>query len=98
MKEEENKEMVKDIYVCLVLFVTLMMSIVGAVGVFMGVAGYIVPNDYIEPADALRQIIESLGWIIIPLPVFLYYRNTGTVITVTSVNFSDRPKAKLKQE
>ena len=78
MTEEERKKMLKNIYIYLVLFVTLMMSIGGAVGVFTGVADYLVPSDYMEPADSLRLIIKSLGWIIIPFPVFLYYNKQRT--------------------
>ena len=78
MTEEEGKEMLKNIYVYLVLFATLMMSIGGAVGVFTGVADYLVPSAYMEPADSLRLIIKSFGWIIIPFPVFLYYNKQRT--------------------
>ena len=40
--------------------------------------------------DALRQIIMSLGWIIIPLPIFLYYNKQGMVISVGRANLSGR--------
>lgn len=31
----------------------------------------------------MRQIIKSLGWIIIPLPVFLYYnKRQGMIVSV----------------
>ena len=104
--------MLKNIYVYIVLFATLMMSIGGSIGVFTGVADYLVPDTYMQSYEsfremrleypnhneilneeairaayetekqegiessrqyALRHIINSLGWIIIPLPIFLYY-------------------------
>jgi hypothetical protein len=103
--------LLKNIYVYLVLFATIMMSIGGSIGVFMGIADYLAPSVYMESydsfyetrvryhnhdeplnedvirtayemekheqteryrTDAICQIIKSLGWIIIPLPVFLY--------------------------
>lgn len=122
--EEEGIAMLKNIYTYLVLFATLMMSIGGSVGVFMGAANYVIPDPYVEPYEmyrmnyrndnvydvypeqaenpatsdidesvvreqydqmvkdsqkaeqrsALRLIIQSLGWIVIPLPVFMYFQ------------------------
>ena len=120
--EEDGEDMLKSIYTYLVLFATLMMSIGGSVGLFMGVADYIVPDPYIESYEsyrssqvantdrynpetqeyesmapdeseiranyelmkkdkeesartsALKQMIQSVGWIAIPLPIFLYYQ------------------------
>ena len=121
--EEDGEDMLKSIYTYLVLFATLMMSIGGSVGLFMGVADYIVPDPYIESYESyrssqvantdqynpetqefestapdeseirenyelmkkdrvdsartssLKQMIQSVGWIAIPLPIFLYYQN-----------------------
>ena len=112
--EEEDAEMLKNIYTYLVLFATLMMSIGGSVGVFMGVADYIAPQPYVETFEqyqssgnydydydydnnaptrtredydimvkdeyaqerrgAVRLLIQSVGWIAVPLPIFMYYQ------------------------
>jgi len=117
--EEEGEIMIKNIFVYLVLFATLMMTIGGSVGVFMAAADIVAPVPYHqtyedykrynlkvsvdnpeanervklseaelkEEYDALvlsesnRQIaraknslIKSLGWIIIPLPVFIIFQ------------------------
>lgn len=120
--KEDGEDMLKSIYTYLVLFATLMMSIGGSVGLFMGVADYIVPDPYVESYEsyrssqvnnierynpetqeyesmapdeseirenydlmkkdeeqsvrtsALKQMIQSVGWIVIPLPIFLYYQ------------------------
>ncbi len=123
VKVEHNKggeEVIKTVYLYLVLFATLMMSIGGSVGVFMAAADIISPNAYFQSfeeyrlypekhnaefnaagqgntklsneemlarytamvsAEKERQIqrgknslIKSLGWIIIPFPVFLYFQ------------------------
>ncbi len=113
---------IKKIYIYLVLFATLMMTIGGSVGVFMALADIIVPHPsyhrsfedfremrverqyYMEEgtekeevsAEELRErydamvaeqkeaqsmraknnLIKSLGWILIPFPVFLiFHRN-----------------------
>lgn len=124
--------MLKNIYLYLVLFITLMMSIGGAIGVFVSAANYIAPDYYVEPYDqykqshcdqnrimsyghtpgndtdaqiqpypkdgcdnaelqerydamkkeleaeaktsALKTLIQSFGWILIPLPIFLYFQ------------------------
>ncbi|MDI3328707.1 MAG: hypothetical protein QJR06_09150 [Alicyclobacillaceae bacterium] len=112
--------MIRKIYLYLVLFATLMMSIGGCVGAFMNLSDIVVPQGYYqdyasyremrlqepaklraegkpapEPADeatiradyermveeqtqqtrrrGINGLIKSLGWIVIPLPVFLWY-------------------------
>ena len=125
--EEDGAIMLKNIYTYLVLFATLMMSIGGSVGVFMGMSDYLIPQPYIESYDsylsnyesrnrpdnynpyaenenvyqeyradenevreqykfmkeeaeskerrsAIKLVIQSVGWIVIPLPIFLYYQ------------------------
>lgn len=106
--DEDGERMLKSVYTYLVLFATLMMSIGGSVGVFMGAADFIVPDPYVQSYDdyknsnmnmyqesdeiredyeimvrdkmqqeqrgALKLIIQSTGWIAIPLPIFLYYQ------------------------
>jgi len=121
IKAEPNKggeEMIKNVYIYLVLFATLMMTIGGSVGVFMAAADIVSPVTYhqtfeeykrygypekipVEIKDGeqlteeeLRQryedmvtaekerqvaraknnLIKSLGWIVIPLPVFVYFQ------------------------
>lgn len=117
-EEEGGEEMIKNVYIYLVLFATLMMTIGGSVGTFMAVADIIAPAPYHqsfeeyqrwgpekprvengaeepqmsetelkEQYDAMvstekaRQVnraknslIKSFGWIIIPLPVFIYFQ------------------------
>lgn len=120
IKEGDEEEMIRNIYVYLVLFVTLMMTIGGSVAVFMAAADIISPQPYYqsfedykysqehrydkpsaEGADdvtldlsdeelragydavvadekakavnrAKNSLIKSLGWIVIPFPIFLY--------------------------
>lgn len=112
--------MVKTIFVYLVLFATLMMTIGGSVGAFMALADYVSPQPFYQSFDdykqmrliqkgneiegheqstaldeeilkveyeqrvafelerqkkqGLNRLIKSFGWIVIPLPVFLYYQ------------------------
>ncbi len=116
--EEGGEEMIKNVYVYLVLFATLMMTIGGSVGIFMAAADIIAPapyhqsfeeyqrwggekprleNEVEEPqlsekelqeqyeamvsSEKERQVnraknslIKSFGWIIIPLPIFIYFQ------------------------
>lgn len=116
--EGSGEDMVKNVYIYLVLFATLMMTIGGSVSVFMAAADIIAPTPYyqsfedfqrwskekpygVEEAefkqatdeelrtryDALVQsekerqmarakntLIKSFGWIVIPLPVFIYFQ------------------------
>ena len=100
MSEEDGAIMLKNIYTYLVLFATLMMSIGGSVGVFMGISDFLIPQPYYESYEsylstyesreqyeimkedaesrerrsAIKLVIQSAGWIAIPLPVFLYYQ------------------------
>ena len=115
-----DEEMVfRNLYVYLVLFATLMMSIGGSVAAFMAIADIVSPQTYYqsyesyrmeqiryyennkENADvtrpteeeiresynrlvadeqartrdrAINSLIKSLGWVVIPLPVFFYYQ------------------------
>lgn len=117
-----GEEVIKTVYLYLVLFATLMMSIGGSVGIFMAAADIISPNAYYQSYDEYRfsgvhgkqntelnapgqdntklsdeemlarynamvsaekerqivrgknNLVKSLGWIIIPLPVFLYFQ------------------------
>lgn len=118
-EEGNGEEMVfRNLYVYLVLFATLMMSIGGSVAAFMAIADIVAPHTYYQsfesyrmdqkriyenskdevgPAPteeeiranydrlvadekartqerAINSLIKSLGWIIIPLPVFFYYQ------------------------
>jgi len=121
--KSENKEggedVIKNAYVYLVSFATLMMVIGGSVSAFMAVADIVAPTPYYQsfedfkrfqmerkdPTDteqesvqlteeelrekydamvnaekerqllrAKNNLIKSFGWIIIPLPVFIYFQ------------------------
>lgn len=116
---ERGHEMIKTVYVYLILFATLMMTIGGTVAAFMAVADIVAPSAYGETyaqyklappykvdssssvtqtpqseaelksqydqmiADqntmtkqrAVNSLIKSFGWIVIPLPVFLYFQS-----------------------
>ncbi len=113
----EGEETMKKVYVYLVLFATLMMTIGGGVAAFMAVADMIAPTGYYQTFEEYKQmsekmetapgvtvnklseeqlksnydamvvvekqrqidratnnLIKSLGWIIIPFPVFIYFQ------------------------
>lgn len=114
--DKGGKDVIKNVYIYLVLFATLMMTIGGSVAAFMAVADIISPAPYyqtfeefkriyneelmdntdkdkISEADLKKQydelvlkeremqinraknsLIKSFGWIIIPLPVFIYFQ------------------------
>jgi hypothetical protein len=119
---ERGNEMIKTVYIYLILFATLMMTIGGTVAAFMAVAdivspppyyqsfedyklqpqykGEIAPSTPVTPAQtlsdaelksrydqriidekantkqrAVNSLIKSFGWIIVPLPIFLYFQN-----------------------
>jgi len=119
---EGGQEMIKTVYVYLILFATLMMAIGGTVAAFMAVADIVSPPPYymsfeqytmqpqqykgeIAPAvpypaqtltpselksrydqtvidersitkqRAVNSLIKSFGWIIVPLPIFLFFSN-----------------------
>ena len=114
--EEEGKDLLKNVYVYLVLFATLMMSIGGSIGVFMALADVVSPAPYHQSFEEYRQwgapaqegekaaevkseqelkasydamierdkeqskqrsmntLIKSFGWIVIPLPVFIFFQ------------------------
>jgi len=121
---ERGDEMIKTIYVYLILFATLMMTIGGTVAAFMAAAdivsppanyqsfeqyssqsngpysepavkpGSVKPTQNLSPAElktryaqmiveekalskerAVNSLIKSLGWIIVPLPIFLFFQS-----------------------
>lgn len=114
-----GEDVIKNVYIYLVLFATLMMTIGGSVGTFMAVADIVAPAPYyqsfedfknfgaqrpaadkedagettlseeelrvrydamvqeqrdMQAARAKNSLIKSLGWIVMPLAVFLYYQ------------------------
>lgn len=114
-----GEEMIKKVYLYLVVFTTLMMTIGGGVAAFMAIADMVAPTGYYQSfeeykrndgqklegvqsatefkkltedqikerydtlvaAEKERQIdrarnslIKSLGWIIIPFPIFIYFQ------------------------
>lgn len=116
-KDEEGKDFMKNAYIYLVLFATLMMSIGGSVGAFMALADIVSPAPYYQSFEEYKQwgaeahlgnkeavneksdeelkisydamveretqqakqravnsLIKSFGWIVIPLPVFIFFQ------------------------
>lgn len=117
---EGGENVIKTVYVYLVLFATLMMIIGGSVSAFMAVADIVAPTPYYQTFEDFRRyskdvefrgegeatqaeevseqelreryeamvqaekerqvnraknsLIKSLGWIVIPLPVFIYFQ------------------------
>jgi hypothetical protein len=114
--EKEGADMFKQLYVYLVMFTMLILSVGGGIGVIMGVADLINPTAYtqsytdyknsqvnydesgkeIKPNrteeqmrkdyqeqikfekeqaknEAKNTIIDSIGFIVIPLPIFLFF-------------------------
>lgn len=116
-----GENVIKTVYVYLVLFATLMMVIGGSVGAFMAAADIVAPTPYYQTFEEFRRwgtdikgeiegepgeeqgqiseeelraryeamvqsekerqvnraknsLIKSLGWIVIPLPIFLYFQ------------------------
>lgn len=118
---ERGNEMIKTVYVYLIMFATLMMTIGGTVAAFMAVADIVSPPPYYQSFEDYRMqsqyksepstipvtptqtlsdaelksryeqmiineksntqqrtfnsLIKSFGWIVIPLPIFLYFQN-----------------------
>lgn len=118
--EKGGEDMIKNVYIYLVLFATLMMTIGGSVAIFMAAADMISPTPYYQtfedykrygmekiegPAGTLQEsknlsdeemlarynamvtaekdrqvqraknsMIKSFGWIVIPLPIFLFFQ------------------------
>lgn len=110
----DGEDMFRNLYVYLVLFATLMMTIGGSIGAFMSIADYVSPNVYVQSFEeykviydydneqakqkfseeqiktmyddyvdheimrekerALNGLFKSLGWIVIPFPIFLYFQ------------------------
>lgn len=117
-----GKEMIKKVYIYLVLFATLMMTIGGSVAAFMAIADIIAPapsyhqsfedfrigiersytaevtetvnlseGELRERYDTMlleqresqitrakNSLVKSFGWIIIPLPIFIYFQRRLT--------------------
>jgi hypothetical protein len=117
--DKGGEDVIRNVYIYLVLFATLMMTIGGSVGAFMAIADIIAPAPYYQTfeefqrwgnekvypdredaneeklsqeelktrydamvrAEKARQInraknnlIKSFGWIMVPLPVFIYFQ------------------------
>lgn len=119
--KEGGDDVIKNVYVYLVLFATLMMTIGGTVAAFMAIADVVSPTPYYQTFEefkindgydrkaaierngpdvtklseaelkakyeamvsgeknrqiqrAKNSLIKSLGWIVIPLPVFIYFQ------------------------
>ncbi|MDD2402503.1 MAG: hypothetical protein PHI90_09805 [Clostridia bacterium] len=118
--KEGGEEVIKKVYIYLVLFATLMMTIGGSVTVFMSIADIVSPTPYYQTFEDYRlnqdksfidknemeevqlteeelkerytakvnfekerdisraknTLIKSFGWIVIPLPIFLYFQRS----------------------
>ena len=117
--DEGGTDVIKNIFIYLVLFATLMMTIGGSVAAFMAIADIVTPAPHhqsfedfkrwggdrtpypyeemletsiteeelrerydrmvqeqkqIQVTRAKNSLVKSLGWIVIPLPVFLYFQ------------------------
>jgi len=118
--DKGGKDVIKNVYIYLVLFATLMMTIGGSVSAFMAVADIVSPAPYYQTFDEFKRLnsektridtetiekdaspteeelkkqyeamvsrekemqsnraknnlIKSFGWIIIPLPIFIYFQ------------------------
>ena len=112
--KEGGEQVIKNVYIYLVLFATLMMVIGGSVAAFMATADLIAPAAYHQSFDEYKRwgmdkettgetnlseaeikvrydamvlaekerqieraknaLIKSFGWIVIPLPIFLYFQ------------------------
>ena len=124
-KEGGGEKVIKSIYIYLVLFATLMMTIGGSVGAFMAIADMVAPTPYYQTFEDYRErvvhqktynqdnnslqeqllseeelriryeamviqhhdrqvnrakntVIKSLGWILVPLPVFIFFQRRLT--------------------
>lgn len=115
---EGGEDMIKKVYLYLVLFTTLMMMIGGSIGVFMAASDIISPAPYYQSFAEYRQyggeikpdpsgegeiklsdeelrarydemaasekerqilraknsLFRSFGWVLIPLPVFIFFQ------------------------
>lgn len=116
ISKEGGNIMMKNVYIYVVLFATLMMIIGGSVAAFMAVADIVTPAPYNQSFEEYRQwgleksentntkanlsetelkarydalvvaekdrqinraknsLVKSMGWIIIPLPVFVIFQ------------------------
>ncbi|RXI95564.1 hypothetical protein DS745_24240 [Anaerobacillus alkaliphilus] len=114
-KTNGGEDMIKNVYIYLVLFATLMMTIGGSVAAFMALADMVAPPPFYQSfeeysrwggekpvgdtteklteaelranyeaavqshrATAMERsknsLVKSFGWIIIPLPIFIYFQ------------------------
>lgn len=119
-KDNGGEEMIRNVYIYLVLFATLMMVIGGSVAAFMAIADIVAPPAYYQSFEdykawgphtspktpngetteptlseeeirerydnmvasekernisrAYNNLIKSFGWIVIPLPVFVFFQ------------------------
>lgn len=115
--QKEGEKLMRNVFIYLVLFATLMMSIGGSIGIFVALADVVSPAPYHQSFEEYRQwgseytdeseeevkkkteeelrvgyeamiendkeqaydqsintLIKSFGWIVIPLPVFIYFQ------------------------
>lgn len=57
--EKGGEDMIKNVYIYLVLFATLMMTIGGSVGVFMAVADIVAPTPYYQSFEDFKLRVNQ---------------------------------------
>ena len=66
----ERFHMIKMIYYYAISFITLIMVIGGGIALFIALADVIAPAAGANNDAAVNSAIKSLGWIVIPGPIF----------------------------
>jgi hypothetical protein len=59
MKKEGGENVIKSVYIYLVLFATLMMTIGGSIGAFMALADFIAPTPYYQTFEEYSAIQDK---------------------------------------
>ena len=60
--EKGGKDMIKNVYIYLVLFATLMMTIGGSVGIFMALADIVAPEPYYQSFEDYKLRFKQGGY------------------------------------
>ena len=59
MKKEGGENVIKSVYIYLVLFATLMMTIGGSIGAFMALADFIAPTPYYQTFEEYSAVLDK---------------------------------------
>lgn len=81
----ERLHMVKMIYYYAISFITLIMVIGGGIALFMALADVVAPPVGASTDAAINSAIKSLGWIVIPGPIFYFTQRRIREIKVEKV-------------